>query len=518
MSNNLRWTFQELEPYILALLTAKETKNGYAFLLKVMGHLEPDMFDGTDTGVVFKVFDGFYREYKTIPDEEVLLSILTKINYKIKDTFLLEQIYEKTDLTESKIAFIMKEIPNFVRKRKLYTAILDSSEIIDKEQFEDFDKIEKFVRDALSYQLDTDVGLHYIDDAQFVVDELSSTKHIIKSFSKSINMFLQYGGYTKEEIYCYLGASGRGKSIFLVNEGIAACKQGKNVLHISFELDEIKTLQRYYKSFLQLDQKDIVLRGGEAIQKSLRGKKLTGWGHLRVKRWPAYSANALSVSRFIEQLSYIHNFRVDMLIIDYVDLMNPISKTGRRYDDQGRAMVEARAIGQDFKIPVITATQATRSAIDAGDIGQEHTADSIDKVRPLDWLAGIINTLKMRQDGYIDIRLLKNRNGEEGVVLRFMIDYMKMTITDRPEFLDFIEKGGRPEDFNVEGVPDEDQMAELVKEKPQTSKQELQEEQSDYIQARNKEKAERVASGLKKEGSMTEIIGDPILGDVFNDD
>lgn len=519
MSYTTEWNYKHIEKEILSLLTKTDTEEGYNFVLKTIGHLEHSIFQTPDAKTVFRVFDGYFNKYRAIPDRNITLTALERAKLSLKDESYVDDIFS-LKLDHKKIKYINDEIPNFIRRDKLYKAIYESAKIIDKGNPEDFDKVKQLIDEASRYTIDEKYGLHYIEDAVYVINDLSQTRSVIKSFSEGINHHLQYGGYTKEELYCYLGASGAGKSIFLVQEGIAACRQGKNVLHVSFELSDTKTLERYYKSMLQMSHDQLIQTGGESVKKLLSGQRLVGtpemagMGQIRVITMPSFSVNSLGLARLVERLMVNFDYRVDLLLIDYADLMNPITKTGKKYDDQGRVMAENRSIAQEFKNTCLGATQATRSAINSSEMGQEHTADSIDKVRPLDGLWGIINTTKHKQLGHVDVRFLKNRNGEEGVVVRLMIDYIRMTIRDRPEFIQHLKSGKTWDTFKDVLDSDMEDVLEARKENREGSDFDNSQAQGDYNKERMKEAKQNAENFLDE--ILDETMGNPEETEAMN--
>lgn len=410
------------------------------FCAKMCSCLRKKHFTSNLMGTMFQIARHFFQTFSEFPSKTTLSGHLNKAGEN-PDKFMpfldaLDNEEAYAELSKSDKKFIETTVVDFAKHAKMKEAILESYDLLAENKF---GEINAKIQDALKFNIDVDLGVDLFD-----IDEryLRLEKSIEEKISTGFTNFDEKlgGGWCRKEIYCVLGPPGMGKSIFLPNFGARALKDGFNVVHYSLEMAEERVGLRYDGAISTIELRHLHDRIDEVKRKydihyptwRLAPEKQTA--RLKIKEFPTGGASVLDIESHLEQLRTYEGFVPDVMIVDYGDIMKSARKTSNTYEEQGWIFRELRGLAIEYNCVVITATQARRDAVDVkggtkAQVGMDQVADSMEKVRILDGLFSIVQSVPEKAQGKIKLYFAKNRNGPSGITITFNINYNNMLLT-----------------------------------------------------------------------------------------
>jgi KaiC/GvpD/RAD55 family RecA-like ATPase len=369
---------------------------------------------------VEKVFD-YRKKYGTHPSRDTMTTILrTEIE---KEPELLQkqtrEFFARVQSNEFSLdgeQHIKDVSLDFCRKQKLKEAMIKSVGLIQQSSY---DEISKIINDALKLGTDNNHGYDFIVDFEkrfeiLARNPLTTGWELIDNITK--------GGLGKGELGVVIAPTGAGKSMALVHLGAEALKAGKNVVHYSLELQDKVVALRYDSCISGImlsdvkDQKDMVWENIKDIK-----------GKLIVKEYPTKSATTNTIKNHLEKLKR-KDFKIDMVIVDYGDLIRPITAQREKRNELESIYEELRAIAQIYGCPVWTASQTNRSGLNAEVITMESISEAFNKCFVADFIFTISRTIKDKNTNEGRIFVAKNRNGPDGLVFPIFMDTANVKI------------------------------------------------------------------------------------------
>ena len=369
---------------------------------------------------VEKVFD-YRKKYGTHPSRDTITTILRTeiekepelLQKQVREFFARVQANEFSLDGEQHIKDVSLD---FCRKQKLKEAMIKSVGLIQQSSY---DEISKIINDALKLGTDNNHGYDFIVDFEkrfeiLARNPLSTGWELIDNITK--------GGLGKGELGVVIAPTGAGKSMALVHLGAEALKAGKNVVHYSLELQDKVVALRYDSCISGIalsdvkDQKDIVWENIKDIK-----------GKLIVKEYPTKSATTNTIKNHLEKLKR-KDFKIDMVIVDYGDLIRPITAQREKRNELESIYEEMRAIAQIYGCPVWTASQTNRSGLNAEVITMESISEAFNKCFVADFIFTISRTIKDKNTNEGRIFVAKNRNGPDGLVFPIFMDTSNVKI------------------------------------------------------------------------------------------
>lgn len=368
--------------------------------------------------------DEYYEEYSSLPDH-LLIKTKTAVDIpKLPDVdFAAEQ-------------WFTKEYPKFCLHKSLESAIFKSNEELENENYE---VVEKIIQEAYEVRLGFDYGLNYDEDPKGRLQNILERSGNISSTFDTIDRKL--GKFNAGDLVIYIGGSGTGKSLFLQNHAVNYWQQGKNVLQITLELHPELVARRMDSMLLGLSTKELYQSlDNVAASIAIEKKRNSVRGEMRVKAMPSGSTTS-EIKNLIKMYMNDTGKKVDVVIIDYLDLVNPAGsfKVGDTFNKDKLVSEELRNIGQELGPVMISASQLNRSAVGEEDINHSHIAGGISKINTADLVMAIISNASMREKGIYELQAVKVRNGQ-GTGLKFPLLYNTntMKISDDPDYLSSI--------------------------------------------------------------------------------
>ena len=397
-------------------------------------YIKPNNFGIDDYIAIYKGLQAFFSKYKGLPTKEVCYELVKK-NYNDSNNTLQEtinEIYNYKKISVASLEYVEASVKDFISCQELRNAILESfDDLGDVNKHPNIkNRIEKAIHICDSLEdLGTDVY-----DVESVVERWARRLqgNEVKRYSTGWEGFDKiFGGYGCGEVFTFMGPAHSGKSMYLINAGANLLLQKLNILHISLEMSEEITAQRYDMRLLGLTKDELKTNSANIKVKELLTKQI---GQLVIKRYPSSFVTANEISIYIKRLENIKSFIPDILIVDYADIMRSSNKyTEKRYE-LDLIYQELRNLAIEFNVPVITATQLNRSALEKLEAGkiltEENIAESYGIARIIDCGVTINSTPADNANNQSLIYVCKNRDGEAGNSMRMWVDFSKALVRE----------------------------------------------------------------------------------------
>lgn len=330
------------------------------------------------------------------------------------------------DITEEHFDWFFKEFEGFTQQKELERAILSAADLIEDG---DYGPIRKLIQDATEISLTKDMGTDYFEDPRARLMKLRDSNGQVSTGWPTLDKRL-YGGLNKGELNIFAGGSGSGKSLTMQNLAVNWVQQGLNGLYITLELSEELTSMRLDSMITGFSTKDI-FKNLDDVELKVRmfAKKA---GNLKVKYFPAQST-VNDFRAYIKELQVKTGLKIDFLMVDYLDLISPVSikvNPSDQFIKDKYVSEELRNFSKELDILFVTASQLNRSAVDEIEFDHSMIAGGISKINTADNLFGIFTSRSMRERGIYQIQLMKTRSSNgvgQKVDLGYDVDTMRIT-------------------------------------------------------------------------------------------
>jgi replicative DNA helicase len=334
------------------------------------------------------------------------------------------------DLTEDHYSWFMAEFEGFTRRNELERAILKSADLLEKG---DYDPVEKLIKDAVQISLTKDMGTDYFLDPRARLLAIKSNNGQVSTGWPTLDKRL-FGGMNRGELNIFAGGSGSGKSLFMQNIAINWCTQGLNGVFLTLELSEGLCAMRMDSMVANCSTKE-VFKDLDTVEMKVKmvGKKS---GALRIKYMPAQS-NVNQIRSYLKELQVQTGLRVDFIMVDYLDLVMPVSAKVSPNDlfvKDKYVSEELRNLSKELNILMITASQLNRGAVEEIEFDHSHIAGGLSKINTADNVFGIFTSRAMRERGRYQLQLMKTRSSSGvGMKVDLEFDLETLRITDPGE-------------------------------------------------------------------------------------
>ena len=411
--------------------------NDDEFMRKVIPFLKRDYFlDNTDK-IVYDKIKSFIDEYNSIPSKDALTIAAQNDKTLSEDQYkeVVDAIHN-LDPTEHNKDWLYKETEKFCKDKAIYNAILSSIAIIDgRDKGKSEDGIPQLLQDALGVCFDNNVGHDYIDSA----DKRYEYYHRVETrvpfdldyFNKITN-----GGMPNKTLNVCLAGTGVGKSLFMCHVAASVLAQNKNVLYITLEMAEERIAERIDANLMNItmDQlKDLPKAIFDSRIEKIRGKTE---GTLIIKEYPTTGAHTGHFKALLNELQLKKQFKPDIIIIDYLNICaSSRFKAGSNINSYTlikSIAEELRGLAVEENVPILSATQTTRSGYGNTDVELTDTSESFGLPATVDFMFALISTEELEQMNQLMVKQLKNRYNDPTLYKRFVIgvDRAKMKLYD----------------------------------------------------------------------------------------
>jgi replicative DNA helicase len=355
---------------------------------------------------VKKIFE-YREEYSVHPTYKIMISI---IRADIEDENVATQQQLRNyfarihDAKVSGSDYIKATALDFCRKQKLKEAMIKSVPLLEKSSF---DEIAKIINDAIKMGDPSDFGYDYLKDFEKRF-ELKARNPITLGWSELDE--LCKGGLGKGELGVVIAPTGAGKSMALVHLGAAALREKKTVIHYTLELADVVVASRYDSCLTKIPLSHL-----HSFKEEIYEQVQDIEGTLIVKEYPTKSASTRSLRTHLEKLQ-MRDIHPDMVIVDYGDLLRPISSKNEKRHELESIYEEMRGLAREFNCCLWTASQTNRSGLNAEVITMESISEAFNKCFVADFIFSLSRTVEDKQSNTGRIFIAKNRNGPDGLV------------------------------------------------------------------------------------------------------
>ena len=360
------------------------------------------------------------------------------VDHNAMPTFDMVNAANKTDLKhpgdlkESHYDWLLLEFETFSRHKSLEAAILKSADLLEKGEY---GPVEELVKKAVQIGLQKDLGTDYFANPRARLEAIKDNNGQISTGWASLDKKL-FGGFNRGELNIFAGGSGSGKSLFLANMGVNWALQGFNVLYLTFELSENLVSMRVDSMTTGVPTREI-FKNIDDIEMKVRiiGKKS---GAFQVKYMPT-GKNANDIRSYIKEYEIKTGKKIDVLLIDYLDLMMPIAvkiSAENLFVKDKYVSEELRNLAMELNTIFVTASQLNRSSVEEIEFDHSHISGGISKINTADNLFGIFTSRAMRERGRYQLQLMKTRSSSgvgTKIDLEFDVDTLRITDAEQDE-------------------------------------------------------------------------------------
>ena len=422
---------QKIERTILNNLIHNEE-----YTRKVIPFIKEEYFQDGVEKILFKTIEEYVEKYKINPDIEVMSLDLQKVSFN-EEQFKSANEY-LSELTPSKVNFdwLVDQTERWCKDKAIYNAILNGIHIIDgKDKDQTPDALPRILTEALAVSFDTHIGHDYINQSEERYEFYHSIEDKIPFDLDYFNRITK-GGLPSKTLNICLAGTGVGKSLFMCHHASSTLMQGKNVLYITLEMAEEKIAERVDANLLNVTMEDLHDLPRHMYEDKFGRLQKKTQGNLIVKEYPTASAHCGHFRSLLNELALKKNFKPDIVFIDYLNICASsrfrVSAAVNSYTYIKAIAEEMRGLAVEFDIPIMSATQTTRSGFVSTDIGLEDTSESFGLPTTADLMFALISTEELEQLNQMLVKQLKNRYNDPTSNKRFIIgvDRAKMKLYD----------------------------------------------------------------------------------------
>ena len=427
--NNLN---QTIERTALSNLICNED-----YARKVLPFIKSNYFDEREEQIIFEEISNFVDKYQKIPTQTSLeIEVGERKDLNETEHKKIVDIIKTLNPIEVDFDWLVDHTEKFCKDKAIYNAIVDGIKIIDgKDKKRTPDAIPEILTDALSVSFDNSVGHDYIEDAEKRFDYYHRIEERIPFDLDFFNKITK-GGLPPKTLNIALAGTGVGKSLFMCHVAANCLSQGKNVLYITLEMAEERIAERIDANLMNVSMEDLQdLPKKMFTDKMSKITKKTA-GKLIVKEYPTATAHSSHFRGLIKELAIKKSFRPDIIFIDYLNICASSRFKGAQnvnsYMYVKAIAEELRGLAVETNVPIMSATQTTRSGFVSTDVGLEDTSESFGLPATADLMFALISTEELEELNQICVKQLKNRYNDPTMNKRFVIgiDRAKMRLYD----------------------------------------------------------------------------------------
>jgi len=425
----------KLEQAILKNLVYNEE-----YLRKVLPFLKPEYFSDRTEKTIFNEITSFTETYNTTPAIEAIGIAVKERNTLTDDEVEKCQTYlkeiESNKETSTEIQWLVDKTEKFCQEKAIYNAVLGSISILDgKDKQNEKGAIPKILSDALAVSFDTTVGHDYLENSDERYEFYHRKEERIPFDLEYFNKITK-GGLPAKTLNIALAGTGVGKSLFMCHVAAGAMVQGKNVLYITLEMAEEKIAERIDANLLNVTLDDLIELPKDMYDKKVARVREKTTGKLIIKEYPTASASTTHFRTLLNELNLKRSFVPDIIFVDYLNICcSSRIKAGANinsYTYVKSIAEELRGLAVEHNVPIVSATQTTRSGFTSSDPGLEDTSESFGLPATADLMFALISSEELEELGQIMVKQLKNRYNDPTYYKRFTvgIDRSKMKLFD----------------------------------------------------------------------------------------
>jgi len=425
------------------------------YLRKVLPFIKDTYFEELSEKVIFSEIYKYVNDYDSVPTKSVLFIECEKR----KD--ITEEIFQKIETTIEKFQeervdhqWMLDTTEKWCKDRAIYLSLLESIKIADgKDKTRSRDAIPSILSDALSISFDDHVGHDYFLDDEARYDFYHRKEEKIPFDLELFNKITK-GGLPTKTLNIALAGTGVGKSLFMCHMASACLLQSKNVLYITLEMSEERIAERIDANLLDVNIQKITEIPKVLYTDRLANLSKKTQGKLIIKEYPTASAHVGHFKSLLNELGLKKGFRPDIIFVDYLNICSSSRYKGsivNSYTYVKAIAEELRGLAVEFNVPIVSATQTTRSGYASSDIDLTDTSESFGLPATADFMFALISTEELEELNQLMVKQLKNRYNDPTSNKRFVVGIdrskMKLYNLDDTAQKNIVDSGRENDDY-----------------------------------------------------------------------
>ena len=420
----------------IEFLILKNLLHNEEYLRKTVPFLKKEYFQDNNQKIVFEEIFNFVSEYNEVPTKEVL-SIEIEKRKDINETSFKEVTHLIGCLDDDPVEFewLTDTTEKWCRDRAIYLALLESIAIADGKEEKTPDAIPSILSDALAVSFDNHIGHDYLQDYEERYESYHRREDKIPFDLEFFNKITK-GGLPNKTLNIALAGTGVGKSLFMCHLASSTLLEGRNVLYITLEMAEEKIAERIDANLLNVNIQEITDLPQTMFESKVTNLAQKTQGTLIIKEYPTASAHSGHFKSLISELALKKSFKPDIIFVDYLNICASSRYRGNSninsYSYIKAIAEELRGLAVETNVPIVSATQTTRSGFGSSDVELTDTSESFGLPATADLMFALISTEDLEGLNQILVKQLKNRYNDPTINKRFVvgIDRAKMRLYD----------------------------------------------------------------------------------------
>ena len=426
------------------------------YIRKVIPFIKSEYFEDKNQKIVFEEIHSFVLEYNQPATKEVLcIEIEKRIDINEQEFKEITQVISCLEDVATEFNWLVDTTEKWCRDRAIYLALMESIHITDgKDAKKNRDSIPTILSEALAVSFDTHIGHDYLLDYEQRYESYHRKEEKIEFDLEYFNKITK-GGLPNKTLNIALAGTGVGKSLFMCHVASSVLLQGRNVLYITLEMAEERIAERIDANLLNVPIQDIGDLPKKMFENKVTSLAKKTQGSLIIKEYPTASAHSGHFKSLLNELALKKSFKPDIIFIDYLNICASSRFKGgsniNSYTLVKSIAEELRGLAVEFNVPIMSATQTTRSGFGSSDPGLVDTSESFGLPATADLMFALISTEELEGLGQILIKQLKNRYNDPTIYKRFVvgIDRAKMRLYDVEQSAqNDILDSGKEEEYN----------------------------------------------------------------------
>ena len=428
------------------------------YVRKAMPFIKTEYFADTTGKKLFDVLSKYFIDYSAIPTKEALEIEVGQLKDISDDQHQeIVKAINNIDTEKSEFEWILDTTEKWCKERVLYLALMSSIRIAEgNDEQRAAGAIPSILSEALAVTFDNHIGHDYLEDYEERYDFYHQKEEKIPFDLEFFNKITK-GGLPNKTLNVALAGTGVGKSLFMCHCASSVLLQGKNVLYITLEMAEEKIAERIDSNLLNCDIQNITELPKMMFENKVTNIAKKTQGKLVIKEYPTASAHVGHFRALLNDLALKKSFKPDIIYIDYLNICasSRYSKLGNvnSYSYIKAIAEELRGLAVEACVPIVSATQTTRSGYGSSDVDLTDTSESFGLPATADLMFALISTEELEGLGQIMVKQLKNRYNDPTIYKRFVvgIDRAKMRLYDCEQSAqqDIVDSG-QEEEYNNE--------------------------------------------------------------------
>ena len=440
----------------IEFLILKNLLHNEEYVRKVIPFIKADYFEDLTQKIVFEEIFSFVEQYNK-PATKEILCIEAEKRSDINDSSFKDVTNLISSLNDepSEYEWLVTTTEKWCRDRAIYLALMESIQLADgKDDTKGRDAIPTILSDALAVSFDSHVGHDYLLDYE---ERYESYHRKEDKLPFDLEFFdkITKGGIPNKTLNIALAGTGVGKSLFMCHFASSALLQGKNVLYITLEMAEEKIAERIDANLLNVNIQDITDLPKIMYEDKVTGVSKKTQGSLIIKEYPTAAAHSGHFKGLLNELALKKSFRPDIIFIDYLNICASsryrTNNNVNSYSYIKAIAEELRGLAVEANLPIVSATQTTRSGFASSDVDLTDTSESFGLPATADLMFALISTEELEALNQIMVKQLKNRYNDPTINKRFVIgiDRAKMRLYDcEQKAQNDIVDSGQEEQYN----------------------------------------------------------------------